>query len=96
MLQLKMLYKHENQWVDLRLAKKLVNGQPQIFIRIKLQKLTLLAANTIVAAISPDFDTSHLHELHFNSAGGIFLIELIVVALPVCIGILDEVLKLRY
>ena len=96
MLQLKMLYKHENQSVDLRLAKKLVNGQPQIFIRIKLQKLTLLAANTIVAAISPDFDTSHLHELLFNSAGGIFLIALIVVALPVCIGTLDEVLKLRY
>lgn len=41
----------------------------EIFIRIKLQKL---AGNTIVAAISPDFDTSHLHELLFNSAGGIF------------------------
>ncbi|KAK7820508.1 hypothetical protein CFP56_038727 [Quercus suber] len=80
-----MLYKHENQWVDLRLAKKLVNGQPQIFIR-----------NTIVAAISPDFDTTHLHGLLFNSAGGIFLIELIVVALPVCIVTLDEVSKLRY
>ncbi|KAK7852961.1 hypothetical protein CFP56_037434 [Quercus suber] len=78
-----MLYMHENQWVDLRLAKKLVNGQPQNFIH----KLTLLAGNTIIVAISLDFDTSHVHELLFNSAGGIFLIELIVVALPVCIDI---------
>lgn len=72
MLLLKVLYRQENQLVDLRLVKKLANGQHQIFMPTYLQKFISLAGKIYLPArMVRDAVFRVLHKLHnrFKLAG---------------------------